>query len=1004
MCSIHNIVLNDCEFFLLKVRLLRMNCKRLLRATMLPLLLLSTVFVFAQSRTVSGRVTDAAGIGLPAVTVTAKGTAASTTTNDAGAFTLAVPQNSTALVFSSVGYGTQEFSIGASNTVDVRLQPSATNLNEVVVIGYGTSRKRDLTGSVTSVGVKDFVKGPITTPEQLIAGKVAGVQITSNSGQPGVGSRIRIRGGTSLNASNDPLIVLDGVPLDNGSISGAPNPLSLINPNDIENITVLKDASAAAIYGNRAANGVILITSKKGTGGKLRIGFSTLNSVSVKTGTVDVLNADEFRSLINSRGTASDKAMLGAANTNWQDEIYRPAFMTDNNLSFSGGIKGLPYRLTLGYLNQDGILKRSNLQRTSAAINLTPKFFGNHLAVTANGRFSNSKNFFANQGAIGAAVFFDPTQPVYSNKSNLYGGYNEWLFNNQLNLLAPRNPLGLLNQRDDRSDVNRFIGNVQLDYSLHFLPDLHANINVGMDKSHGEGSIFVPATAASDSVRGGINNEYEQNKTNKLFESFLSYGKDVASINSRVDLVAGYSYQDWETTAPAFADRRADLSIFKPAGQPFQTQNTLVSFYGRANYSYAGRYLLTATLRRDGSSRFSEANRWGNFPSAALAWNVKEESFLKNNDKISALKFRIGWGVTGQQEGIGDYGYQSNFFYGDSAARYQLGNQYFIVARPQAYDENLKWEETESRNAGVDFNLFKNRLGFTFDYFDKDTRNLLAVVPAPAGTNFSNELLTNVGSLKNRGLEFGVNATPISRSGFTLDLNYNLTYLIQNEVTRLQLVNDPSYLGAEVGSIGINGFVQRHTVGYRPNTFFLYKQVYDKTNKPIEGLYEDKNRDGIINDQDKYWVMNPDPKLFMGFSANATVNKLSAGFTMRASFDNYVYNNLDAGAAIFQNISSGQNFLNNGTREILNSGFAARQTWSDYYLENASFLRMDNLFVNYNVGKVAGGRANMRLNANVQNVFVVTKYTGLDPEVNGGIGGSVYPRPRMYALGINLDF
>ncbi len=981
-----------------------MNLRKLLCTIGLPVLMFLSFSAAAQDKVVTGTVTDSTGAGISGVSVSVKGQPnIGTTTTETGSFSLSVPSNATTLVFSSVGYGYQEAAI-TGTSISVTMQTTAGNLNEIVVIGYGTTRKKDLTGSVVNVTSKDFVKGPITTPEQLIAGKVAGVQITPNSGMPGSGSRIRIRGGTSLNASNDPLIVVDGVPLDNGGISGAASPLSMINPNDIESMTVLKDASAAAIYGNRAANGVILITTKKGSSGTLRVNFSTLNSVSRQTGTLDVLGAEEFRSLVNSRGNATEIGLLGTANTNWQDQIYRSAFSTDNNISLSGGLSRIPYRINLGYLNQDGILKGSNLQRTSVGLNLSPKLFDNHLSVNANARYAHSKNQFADQGAIYAAFAFDPTQPIMSGKPE-FGGYYEWLNGTQINNLSPRNPLGLLNQRDDRSNANRFIGNLALDYSLHFLPDLHVNLNLGYDKSHGEGSIFVPATAASSFTRGGVNNIYEQDRTNKLFESFLTYGKDLSSIKSRIDLVGGYSYQDWQREEPSFPDRRADGSVYEPASQDFQTQNTLLSFYGRLNYSFMSKYLVTATMRRDGSSRFSEQNRWGNFPSAAVAWNIKEEGFAKNSRVFSAMKLRLGWGITGQQDIGSDYAYQPNFFYGDSAAQYQFGGNYYSVVRPQAYDENLQWEETESKNIGIDLGFVDNRINLAVDYYTKDTRDLLAIVPAPAGTNFSNELLTNVGSIRNRGLEFALNTNPVRNRNFSLDLNYNITYIIQNEITKLQLVTDPAYLGADVGSVGINGTIQKHTVGYRPNTFFLYKQVYNGDGMPIEGLYDDRNRDGVINELDKYWVHNPEPKVFMGFSANATIKKFAAGFSMRANFGNYMYNNVNSGNAVWEGgISTGQNYLANAPREVLNSGFERRQTWSDYWLENASFLRMDNLYLNYNVGRINDGRVNARVSFNVQNVFVITKYSGLDPEQSGGIDGTVYPRPRMFALGINLDF
>jgi TonB-dependent starch-binding outer membrane protein SusC len=982
-----------------------MRPKRLLVGAVALYLLVFPLHLFAQDRVISGKVTDSrTGTPVAGASVTPKNSTDGTTTGTDGAFTLRVSPQVRTIVISFIGYADQDVDVTSNTTVNVALSESALDLNEVVVIGYGTARKKDLTGSVAQVSSKDFQKGIITTPEQLIAGKVAGVQISSNGGQPGVGSRIRIRGGTSLNASNDPLIVIDGVAVDNGGILGAPNPLSLINPNDIESFNILKDASAAAIYGSRAANGVIIITTKKGMGGKLRVNFSSLNSISARTGEIDVLTGDQLRDLVTARGSQGEIDDLGDANTDWQDQIYRSAFATDNNISLSGGIKKLPYRLSIGYLNQDGILKRSNLKRTSLGLSLTPKFLDDHLGVTTNVKYVFSKNFFANQGAIGAAVDFDPTKPVHSGK-NEFDGYYEWLSSpGTLNGLAPKNPLGLINEKEDESDVNRLIGNIQLDYKFHFFPDLRANLNLGLDKSHSEGDVFVDAAAAQDFARGGRINHYEHDKENKLLEFYFNYAKDISSIKSRVDVIAGYTWQDWITKTPSFDDLRADESVFKAAGIPGETQNTLVSFYGRLNYSLMNRYLLTATMRRDGSSRFNKDNRWGNFPSVAVAWNMTEEPFMQPVTWVSNLKLRVGWGITGQQDIGRDYGYQPNIFYGDSAARYQFGGQYFVVARPQAYDANLKWEETESVNIGLDLGFANNRLNFTIDYYDRVTKDLLAIVPAPAGTNFSNEILTNVGRIKNRGFEFSVNTNPVSNKNFSLELGYNITWIIQNEITRLQLVEDPQYLGADVGSVGINGFIQKHTVGERPHAFFLYRQVYDENGSPIEGLFEDRDGNGLINEFDKYWVKNPEPNVFMGFSASASYKQFGAGFVLRSNLGNYIYNNVKAGSGILQNVLTGQNYLNNAHVDVLRSGFYSRRTWSDYYLDNGSFLRMDNLYVNYNFGSVLAGKANLRVTANVQNVFVITKYDGLDPEVNGGIDGNVYPRPRIYALGINLDF
>jgi iron complex outermembrane receptor protein len=984
-----------------------MKSANLLKMIVLPVLLLLATAVMAQQPVkVTGRVTDAKdGTGLSGASVIVKGTSNGTSTDANGNFTITAPQNAT-LVITSVGFGTREAVVTGQN-VNIGLSTTASaQLNEVVVVGYGTSRKKDLTGSVALVTAKDFVKGPITTPDQLIAGKVAGVQITPNGGSPGSGSRIRIRGGTSLNASNDPLIVIDGVPVDNNGISGAANALSLINPNDIESFNILKDASSAAIYGSRAANGVILITTKRGRkGDKLRVSFSTLNSLSAARGKVDVLNADQFRKLVNDKGSAADKALLTDASTDWQNQIYHTAFATDNNLSLSGGLKWLPYRLSLNYLNQDGILKRDNLQRNSVSLNLSPKFFKDHLSVSVNTKYAYSNTFFANQGAIGSSVYFDPTKPIAPLKAGDAFSYFEWQKNpGEINTLGPKNPVGLLNQREDKSNVNRFIGNIQLDYKFHFLPELRANLNLGYDYSKGNGNIFVPANAAADFTRGGRKNQYEQTKNNKLLEFYLNYTKDIKAIRSRVDVTAGYTWQDWLTKSPSFADLRADGSVYKPSGINFETQNTLVSFFGRLNYSLLDRYLLTATLRRDGSSRFSPATRWGNFPSLAFAWKIIDEPFLKGSNIFSDLKIRLGWGVTGQQDGIGDYSYQPVITYGDSAARYQFGNNYYTVARPEGYVANLKWEQTEARNIGIDLGFIENRLTLSADYYNKTTKDLLAVVPAPAGTNFTNEILTNVGSIKNEGLEFTLGLNPIRKRNFSLDFGFNFTYILKNDITKLQLVNDPKFLGTEVGSSGFNN-VQIHTVGYRPYTFFLYKQVYDKVGgSPIEGVYEDRNRDGQINSLDKYWGKNPESKAYLGFTASTTYKKVSAGFVLRGSIGNYMYNAVKANSGILDNIFTNQGYLNNGVSEVLVSGFKSRQTWSDYYLENASFLRMDNAYVTYNVGRVLRGAANLRVNASVQNVFVITKYSGLDPEIAGGIDNSIYPRPRMYALGLNFDF
>ncbi|HVT86649.1 MAG TPA: SusC/RagA family TonB-linked outer membrane protein [Chitinophagaceae bacterium] len=996
-----------------------MHLKDILKRFVLPSLLLISQVAFSQGKVITGKVTDSKdGSPLGGVSVIGKGSTTGTQTAPDGTFHITVSSSVTSLLFSSVGYATQEVSIAGKTDVSVSLVLVNSSLSEVVVIGYGTSRKKDLTGSVATVSAKDFQTGVITTPEQLVAGKIAGVSIISNNGQPGSGSTIRIRGGSSLSASNDPLIVLDGVPLDNGSISGASNPLSFINPNDIESFSILKDASAAAIYGTRAANGVIIITTKKGKGGKVKVNFSSVNSISKLIKKVDVLSAADFRNVINANGTSAQKAMMGSASTDWQNEIYQSAFATNNNITISGGITNLPYRVSIGYDNQNGILKTDNLERTSLGIAVNPVLFDNHLKIDVNLKGSLENVRFGNQGAIGAATSFDPTQPVYS-KSPRFGGYYEWLLASSptgLDPVAGRNPVGLLYQRFDESTPSRFIGNVQFDYKFHFLPDLHANLNVGTDYADGRGHVFVPDSAASNYVAGadkGLKTQYKQIRNNKLLEFYLNYVKDLNSIKSRIDIMAGYSYYDYLTTNYNYPTLFADGSI--NTGVPFpnypfdKPENTLISYFGRLNYTFRDRYLLTATMRRDGSSRFAPKYRWGYFPSVAFAWKLKEENFLKNSKLISDMKLRLGYGVTGQQDGIGNYDYLSYYSLSNSGASYQFGNTFYQGFRPGGFYANRRWEKTVTYNAGLDFGFLNNRITANLDVYYKKTTNLLNNVAQPAGSNFSAFIVANVGDMDNKGVEFNINATPIQHKVFRWDASFNITYN-KNTITNLTTVpKDPNYVGLPVGQIagGIGGqFAQIDAVGSPKNTFYLYKQVYDVvTGLPVEGVFVDLNGDGIINQNDLAKSKSSDPKVFMGFSTEATYKKWSAGFVLRSSLGNYVYNNNYSQTGTLAQLT-GNSVLYNASTSYLQTHFTGNslELLSDYYIQNASFLKMDNLNVGYNFGRIANNQATLRLSATIQNVFVITKYKGLDPELSSGIDNNLYPRPRIYALGINLDF
>lgn len=967
----------------------------------LSLFFFTTLLSFAQ-RTVTGKVTDGSDkSAMPGVTVQVKGSTQGTQTDSQGSYSIAVPENST-LVFSFIGKTTQEIVVGNKSTISVELMDDSQILNEVVVIGYGSQKKKDLTGSVVSISSADFVKGQLTTPEQLVSGKLAGVQITSNGGAPGSGSTIRIRGGSSLNANNDPLIVLDGVPLDNNGISGSPNALSLINPNDIETFTVLKDASATAIYGSRASNGVILITTKKGSKtGKMRVNFSSLASSASRMNDINTLNATEFTDLVRSRGNATQIAALGTENTNWADQIYRTAYTTDNNLSVSGAAKGVPYRVSLGYLNQNGILKTSNMGRTSGSLNLSPTFMDNHLKVDINLKGSITDNRFADQGAIGSAVFFDPTQPVFSG-NEAYNGYFEWLdpSTGRPNTLAPRNPLAMLEMRNNTSNVQRSIGNMILDYKFHFLPELRANLNVAYDISASSGSNLVPASSALAFNRNGQELTYSQNKNNKTLEFYLNYVKDLPSINSRIDVMGGYSYQD-------FIRENTDLDV-NLNGEVFRdfyykTQNTLVSFYGRANYSLLDKYVATVTIRQDGSSRFSPETRWGLFPSAALAWKISEEGFLKGNDVFSELKLRLGYGVTGQQDIGSDYPYLPRYTLSQSTAQYQFGGTFLPTLRPEGYDANIKWEETVTYNAGIDFALKKGRISGSIDYYSRLTKDLLSVIPVPAGSNLTNQLLTNVGNIENEGVEFSINTTPISTKNVNWDLGFNITYN-QNTITNLTKVADPTFPGILTGGIGggVGNTAQIHTVGYPVSTFYLYNQVYDSNGKPLEGVFEDQNGDGIITPEDRIRYEAPQSDVFLGLSSQISIGKFSAGFVSRANIGNFVYNNVNSNAGVFRLTSNP--FLTNVTSDALVTGFANNQYFSNYYLQNASFFRIDNINFGYSLGRIFNNKADASINANIQNALVITKYNGLDPEVGGGIDNNFYPRPRVFTLGINIGF
>ena len=984
---------------------------------------LLTLSAAAQQKVITGKVTDKGGLPIPGAAIVVKaatGAVTGTVTDTDGKYKVEVTKDTKTLNFSFVGMKSIDEPINGRSVINIVLEEDRVLVSDVVVIAYGTSKKSDLTGTVTAVSAKEFQKGNIASSEQLLMGKVTGLQITSSGGAAGGGSTIRIRGGASLNASNDPLIVIDGVPVESNGISGSANLLNTINPNDIESISVLKDASATALYGSRASNGVLILTTKKGATGAVKFNFNTQASVGMVAKYVDVLDGDQIRSIVNADALATGnntyKNLLGTSNTDWQKEIYQTALGWDNNINASGSIKNIPFRISTGYLTQDGILKTNNFKRFTGTLNLSPKFFNEHLSVNLNAKYSNTQNRFADEGgAIGGAVSFDPTQPVMKSGS-AYGGYFEWLgadgkpINTNGGATAP-NPLGLLLQRDNTSQVDRLIGNVQLDYKLHFLPDLHVMLNLGLDKATGSGNDNRPKTMATAEYKNGIYSYYKQGKSNTLTDVSLFYSKTLTEIKSKFDVLVGHSYQDFYTDVYNYPSYSQDGVVDAATVPTFATDKPeyrLESYLGRLNYTFNNKYLLTASMRRDASSKFSPDTRVGYFPAVALAWKMNEE-FFKNSNVVSELKLRLSMGITGQQDIGNYYPYMPRYSQSQSTAQYQFGSTFYNFLRPPAYDANIKWETTTTNNIGLDFGFFKGRISGSVEVYKKKTKDLLSTVPIAPGANFDITLLTNVGNMENKGVEFTINTIPVQTKDLTWNFGFNVTYN-ESKITNLLKQTDSSFTGIEVSTIsgGTGNNIGKFAVGYAPYTFFVYKQVYDKTTgAPIEGLYEDLNRDGVIDSKDRYYYKKPAPDFMLGVNTQVTYKKWSIGMVGHAMLGNYMYNNFNSNVGTLRALKNPLLYIDNVSTSYLKTNFTNMQYLSDYYIENASFFRLDNINFGYNAGKIfKSSKSELHITASVQNVFVITKYSGLDPEnaSSTGVDNVIYPRPRIFSVGFNLDF
>ena len=1016
--------------------------------------------------TVNGIVKDATGEPVIGASVRVVGTQQGTVTDFDGLFTLdGVPQGAKLLI-TSIGY--EDHEVTAASDLVITLAESTQMLQNLVVIGYGVVKKNDLTGSVTALKPDAKNKGVVVSAQDMLGGKVAGVSVTSNSGEPGGGATIRIRGGSSLNASNNPLVVIDGIAMDNNGVSGLSNPLSLVNPQDIESFNVLKDASATAIYGSRGSNGVIIITTKKGRRGQApQVNYNGSVTWSMKKKTIDVMNGDEYRAFVkeNFKGDTREEnalSLLGNADTDWQNEIYRTALSHDHNLTVAGSIGSiLPYRVSAGFTDQEGILKTSDFKRYTVALNLNPSFFEDHLTMNLNGKLAWTKSRWADTGAVGNAVRMDPTQPVYSSDAKYagVGGYFEWVQVNNAdpawpytkNTNAPYNPVAMLDNHDNSGKTHSFIGSADIDYKIHGFEDLRLHLTLGGDFTGGNGH-NISANISNTSNYWGNTSYYTQSKENLQLSTYAQYYKDFNDMH-HFDIMAGYEWQhnwrkeyneSWGTYptnsalvfTPTDAENGALIvtpGMWIPAarynidaskagairaegvyrqnnGLGYRTENYLVSFFGRMNYSYADRYLFTFTTRYDGSSRFKK--HWALFPSAAFAWKINEEDFMKDG-AFSDLKLRLGWGKTGQQEGIGDYNYFATYVMSNGS----MGSFYDITgdgskARPNVYNPELKWETTTTTNVGLDWGIMNQRLSGSIDWYYRKTTDLLNWATFSAMTNFRNAFYKNIGSLRNTGIEFSLNWKAISTTDLLWTIDYNLTYN-SNKITEL-ISDDPDYF-VTTGSIGINGTAQAHVVGHPSHSFYVYQQVYDQNGKPIENQVVDRNGDGVISDADKYLYKSPWAPVTMGLASRLDWKNWDFGFSLRASIGNYLFNNVMQGyhnvsnAAVFEEVSGF--YLNNRPKASVEMGWQTydnKSIFTDYWVQNASFLKCDNITLGYSFANLfkTGGYHGLsgRIYGTVSNVFCITKYDGIDPEVFGGIGGDIFPRPISYILGLSLSF
>lgn len=988
-----------------------MRCikSNLFKVLMLAMALILSIDAFAQT-TVNGLVIDNNREPVIGASVLVKGTTTGTATDFDGRFTLKVPEGNSILVISYVGCETREI---AANSPELQsgivMRENVQNLDELVVIGYGSVKKSDATGSVIAIKPDELNKGNRVTAQDALVGKVAGVNVVTGSGAPGSGATIRVRSGASLSASNDPLIVIDGVPVDNSTIEGSSNIIGSLNPDDIETFTVLKDASATAIYGSRASNGVIVITTKKGSD-RLAVNYSSSYSVSTTADRLDVLTADEFKAFVPTVTGVPANPTFGTANTDWQDEIYRTAFGTEQNISVSGKVKPIkaPFRVSLGYTNQNGIIETNNYQRLSFGGNISPSFFDDHLTANLNLKVSYENNKMVDNSVVGAALRYDPTRPVMTGSPTAATdpglGYFIWTNGGSPMAIQTNNPVAQLELTDQSNKVVRSIGSAALQYKVHGLEDLKLNVNLGYDVLESKYNKDVPDLAGTMYTENqkdgtGLMQRGVQNKRNLLLDAFANYDKTFGDKHSFGAMV-GYGWQNFY--------KKYNLSYDDPEGNELQsdthyeTEYYLLSFYGRVNYSYDDRYLITATLRGDASSRFAKDNRWGIFPSVALAWRIIQEDFMKEQDVLSDLKLRLGYGVTGQQDILNDYPYMTTFTVSYPEAAYQFGNTWYNTYRPNGYDRDIKWETTTTWNVGIDYGFLDNRIYGSIDYYKRFTKDLLNTINVSSGTNYSSVLTTNIGKMENEGVEFAINAVPVRTKDFEWTVGFNYTWN-DSKITKLNMIDTGANF-VQTGAIsGTGKYVQVFMVGERPYTFYLCKQAYDEQGNPLEGQYVQP--DGSVSSTETRYATDKSalPSSYLGFNTRFSWKNWDLSLSGHGSFGNYVYNYVAADQYV-QSVYSDQGSFSNILRSTRDKGFQQQQLYSDIWLENGSFFRFDNVTLGYTFDRLWNDSSRLRLTFSVSNIATITGYSGLDPELTDGIDREVYPRPRAYTLGVNLTF